>query len=93
MVGLGVFGAVSDGQVGTGSRALAAGSHMNLGQTSTETTPPTAPAVSMAVPSLRGQHAAVRVCHHALIAGAGRRALVSPPAARVIRRGGRWTYA
>lgn len=54
VVGLGVFGAVSDGQVGTGSGALAAGSHMNLGQTSTETTPPTAPAVSMAVPSLRG---------------------------------------
>lgn len=46
MVGLGVFGA--------DSQALASGSHMNLGQTSTETTPPTAPAVSMAVPAMRG---------------------------------------
>lgn len=56
MVGLGVFGAVSDLHAvsGVGSRVLASGSHMNLGQTSTETTPPTAPAVSMAVPAMRG---------------------------------------
>jgi hypothetical protein len=27
---------------------------MNIGQTSTETTPPTAPAVSMAVPAIKG---------------------------------------
>ncbi|OLP00670.1 hypothetical protein BVU76_19575 [Mycolicibacterium porcinum] len=55
-VGLGVFGAVSDVHMGTGagSQALASGSHMNLGQTSTETTPPTAPVVSMAVPAMRG---------------------------------------
>lgn len=53
VVGLGVVGAVSDG-AGPGAPALAAGSHMNLGQTSTETTPPTAPATSMAVPAMRG---------------------------------------
>ncbi|KHO18368.1 hypothetical protein [Mycolicibacterium setense] len=54
VVGLGVVGAVADGQLGTGSQALASGAHMNVGQTSTETTPPTAPAVSMAVPAMRG---------------------------------------
>lgn len=53
VVGLGVVGAISDG-VGAASPALASGSHMNLGQTSTETTPPTAPEVSMAVPAMRG---------------------------------------
>ncbi|TVX96570.1 hypothetical protein FPV58_24775 [Mycolicibacterium porcinum] len=56
VVGLGVFGAIADVHVGSGagSPALASGSHMNLGQTSTDTTPPTAPVVSMAVPSIRG---------------------------------------
>ncbi|WP_454791336.1 hypothetical protein [Mycolicibacterium lutetiense] len=56
VVGLGVFGAVSDMNAGTGadSHAVASGSHMNVGQTSTETTPPTAPGVSMAVPAMRG---------------------------------------
>ncbi|MFV8050339.1 hypothetical protein [Mycobacterium sp. 48b] len=53
VVGLGVIGAVSDG-AGEVSPALASGSHMNVGQTSTETTPPTAPEVSMAVPAMRG---------------------------------------
>ncbi|OBB29460.1 hypothetical protein A5792_19385 [Mycolicibacterium peregrinum] len=52
-VGLGVFGAVSDVHLGAGE-PLASGSHMNVGQTSTETTPPTAPAVSMAVPAIKG---------------------------------------
>lgn len=52
VVGLGVFGAVSDAHLVT--HAVASGSHMNIGQTSTETTPPTAPAVSMAVPAMRG---------------------------------------
>ncbi|MED5816576.1 hypothetical protein VST63_29805 [Mycolicibacterium sp. 050232] len=52
VVGMGVFGAVSD--LHTGSQTLASGSHMNVGQTSTETTPPTAPEVSMAVPAMRG---------------------------------------
>ncbi|MEV0674003.1 hypothetical protein [Mycobacterium sp. NPDC050441] len=54
VVGLGVFGAVSDVHVGTGAQAVASGSHMNVGQTTTETTPPAAPAVSMAVPAMRG---------------------------------------
>lgn len=54
VVGLGMFGALSDMQVSVGPDAVAAGSHMNIGQTSTETTPPTAPMISMAVPSLRG---------------------------------------
>ena len=54
VVGLGVIGAISDGSTGAGSPALASGSHMNVGQTSTETTPPTAPEVSMAVPAMRG---------------------------------------
>ncbi|MBN3509746.1 hypothetical protein JYB55_12950 [Mycolicibacterium septicum] len=53
VVGLGVIGAISD-SAGAGSPALASGSHMNVGQTSTETTPPTAPEVSMAVPAMRG---------------------------------------
>ncbi|QRY51065.1 hypothetical protein [Mycolicibacterium septicum] len=53
VVGLGVIGAISDG-TGAGSPALASGSHMNVGQTSTETTPPTAPEVSVAVPAMRG---------------------------------------
>lgn len=53
VLGLGIVGTISDG-VGAGSPALASGSHMNLGQTSTETTPPTAPEVSMAVPAMRG---------------------------------------
>ncbi|MGV0784119.1 hypothetical protein [Mycolicibacterium peregrinum] len=53
VVGLGVFGAVSDVHSGAGE-SLASGSHMNVGQTSTETTPPTAPQVSMAVPAMRG---------------------------------------
>ncbi|WP_243858101.1 hypothetical protein [Mycobacterium sp. DL440] len=54
VVGLGVFGAVSDVHLGMGAQPLASGSHMNVGQTSTETTPPTAPEVSMAVPAMRG---------------------------------------
>ncbi|CRZ18065.1 hypothetical protein [Mycolicibacterium neworleansense] len=54
VMGLGVVGAIADGAPTPASPALAAGSHMNLRQTSTETTPPTAPAVSMAVPALRG---------------------------------------
>lgn len=53
VVGLGVFGAVSDVHLGAG-QPLASGSRMNVGQTSTETTPPTAPAVSMAVPAIKG---------------------------------------
>ncbi|WKG01961.1 hypothetical protein [Mycolicibacterium sp. HK-90] len=51
IVGLGVFGAVA---MGSGAEAMASTSHMNVGQTSTETTPPSAPEVSMAVPALRG---------------------------------------
>ncbi|MUL84873.1 MULTISPECIES: hypothetical protein [unclassified Mycolicibacterium] len=54
VVGLGVFGAISDGAVAVGSSSLASGSHMSIGQTSTETTAPTAPEVSMAVPGIRG---------------------------------------
>ncbi|MBU9766161.1 hypothetical protein FR943_20245 [Mycobacterium sp. TNTM28] len=54
VAGLGLFGAVSDIHLGTSPARLASGSHMNLGQTSTETTPPTAPEVSMAVPAMRG---------------------------------------
>ncbi|WP_441963645.1 hypothetical protein [Mycolicibacterium houstonense] len=54
VVGLGVFGAVAVGTAGQGAGAMASSSHMNLGQTSTETTPPSAPEVSMAVPALRG---------------------------------------
>ncbi|WP_135457098.1 hypothetical protein [Mycobacterium sp. DL99] len=54
VVGLGVIGAISDSVGAPGSPALASGSHMNVGQTSTDTTPPTAPAVSMAVPGIRG---------------------------------------
>ena len=54
VVGLGVFGAVSDVHLGAASQPLASGSHMNIGQTSTETTPPTAQAVSMAVPAIKG---------------------------------------
>lgn len=55
-VGLGVFGAVSGmhGAIGADSAAVASGSHMNVGQTSTETTPPTAPEVPMAVPAMKG---------------------------------------
>ncbi|MGV0811562.1 hypothetical protein ABQF34_06335 [Mycolicibacterium boenickei] len=54
VVGLGVFGAISDAASASGPVPLASGSHMNLGQTSTETTPPTAPEVSVAVPAMRG---------------------------------------
>lgn len=54
VMGLGVFGALSDGAMASDSPSLASGSHMNIGQTSTETTPPSAPAISMAVPALRG---------------------------------------
>jgi hypothetical protein len=57
VLGLGVIGAVSDahgGSEATGSSSLASAGHMNVGQTSTETTPPTAPEVSMAVPAMKG---------------------------------------
>lgn len=54
MLGLGVFGAVTDMHVGGAPAAMASGSHMNLGQTVTETTPPSVPAISMAVPALKG---------------------------------------
>ncbi|OBG85964.1 hypothetical protein A5699_22800 [Mycobacterium sp. E802] len=54
VVALGVFGAVTDMHVGGDSAAVASGSHMNLGQTVTETTPPSVPAISMAVPALKG---------------------------------------
>ncbi len=53
VAGLAVVGAASDLH-SAGFPVLASGSHMNVGQTSTETTPPTAPQVSMAVPALRG---------------------------------------
>ena len=49
VVAFGVFGAIAGPQATT-----AASSHMTVGQTSTETTPPTAPAVSMAVPTIKG---------------------------------------
>ncbi|MDV3124641.1 hypothetical protein M1247_06925 [Mycobacterium sp. 21AC1] len=49
VVAFGVFGAVSGPQTTT-----VASSHMTFGQTSTETTPPTAPMVSMAVPTIKG---------------------------------------
>ncbi|MGV9799304.1 hypothetical protein ACWDTP_14760 [Mycobacterium sp. NPDC003449] len=50
VVALGVYGA-ADGQ---SVQTKAAGSHMNVGQTSTETTPPKAPIISMAVPTIKG---------------------------------------
>lgn len=49
VIALGVFGA-ADG----GSAANLAGSKMNIGQTSVESTPPTAPMISMAVPKIKG---------------------------------------
>lgn len=49
VVGLGVFGAAAGG-----SATTLAGSKMNIGQTSIESTPPTAPMISMAVPKIKG---------------------------------------
>ena len=49
IVALGVFGAAAGG-----SSANLAGSKMNIGQTSVESTPPTAPMISMAVPKIKG---------------------------------------
>lgn len=54
VVGLSVFGAVSDLHLGVGAQPMASSGHMNVGETSTETTPPAAPAVTMAVPGIKG---------------------------------------
>ena len=49
VVALGALGLHQDAPAMT-----AKSGNMNVGQTSTETTPPTAPAVSVAVPAIRG---------------------------------------
>jgi hypothetical protein len=49
VVAFGAFGLISHGQP-----AAVATSNMNVGSTVTETTPPTAPATTMAVPALKG---------------------------------------
>ncbi|MBU8811469.1 hypothetical protein [Mycolicibacterium goodii] len=54
--GAGAVAVVAFGTLGamTGATASASGSKMNVGQTSVESTPPTAPPIPMAVPKIKG---------------------------------------
>ncbi|MDH6197469.1 hypothetical protein M2272_004124 [Mycobacterium frederiksbergense] len=53
-VALGVFGAVYEPAMTSGSQVLAKTTHMTVGQTTTSTTVPNAPETSMAVPAIKG---------------------------------------